>query len=154
MLLKHARPEEIRPVEEAFASLDDPPAVADVRRTGGTVEVTVVYADRPVSVDDCAFLAGVLAKDGKVSAAFGEGTVFAVASPGLGRRLTTDREFETFAGRQVVAAWLDRTTMRERTEVCLLGTIDTTGVTLRIDGSEDPIKVGWDDLRSVRLPGE
>lgn len=152
MQLRHARAEEIRPLEEAFSCLDDPPTVADVRRTASVVEVTVVYHDRPVSLDDCTRLAEVLAQDSRLAAVFGEDVVFAVASPGLGRRLTTDREFEVFAGSRVVAAWLDRGTMRERTEVCRLGASDASGVTLCGEATGEAARVAWADLRSVRLP--
>jgi ribosome maturation factor RimP len=152
MLVKTARKDDIEAIEKILETDPQAPVVADVRRSGpsGIVEITVFYPDRGISLDDCSVIARRLSDAPEILKAFGEDAAFSVASPGLGRRLTTDRELKVFTGRNVIAAWRDASTRAEHEESCLLSSADGHHLVVTT-ASGAVVEIEWNEVRSVRL---
>jgi len=124
-------------------------AVVDIKRKGKWVEITIFRYNLPVTVEDCAEVTRIFSNSEEVSNLFGEDCVIAVASPGIGRKLTTSREMEIFTGQEIIATWnKPDDNILYKTEAVLTN-YDETGIT--VQNKENLLKLTWQDIKSIHL---
>jgi ribosome maturation factor RimP len=102
MILREPKIEDVSFLEEILFAFRDF-RIADVRRSnrGKVLDITVHNPDKPVTGDDCDRISEVLSNSAEFYDHFGAEIAISVASPGVERKLSTRRELEVFAGREI-----------------------------------------------------
>lgn len=114
-----------------------------------TLEVHIQHrSGKDVNLDDCAQFSGLLGDALEASALLTEGYVLEISSPGIGERLTSDREFRTFRGFPVEVIHRDQDDAEQRLEGLLLER-DDDAVQINIRGRIKSITL--DRVIEVRL---
>lgn len=124
--------------------------VVDLRRAskGKTLEISIHDPQTPITSDDCDRVSEILSNSEEFYARFGSDVSFQVASPGLERKLTSRRELELFAGRDVMVHYTLDGKPQERVGI-LLANSDQGKISFSVQG--ETIELDVTDVKQIRL---
>ena len=149
MILRDSKIEDLAFLEEILFAFRDF-RIADVRRSnrGKLLDITIHNPDKPVTGDDCDRISEALSNSQAFYDHFGAEIAICVASPGVDRKLTTRRELEVFAGREVIVHYESEKGPCEMIGTLLSGA-DESHINISSEGEIRNLLL--DDVRAIKL---
>ncbi len=149
MILKEPKIEDLNFLEEILFAFKDF-RIADVRRSnrGKLLDITIHHPDKSVTGDDCDSISEVLSNSPEFYDHFGAEIAICVASPGVDRKISTQRELEVFTGREIKVHFDTDNGPSEMIGTLLSGAQEGD---LSISADDKICKISMEQVRAIKL---